>query len=129
MAARVSDLSFRHRKIGHARRQDVRRRFNQYGDVEMVLEKVAGFDGSLVAATDENDAATLQLDGRHRRHGFGRRRKQCGHLWPRTASLTGPSGELADIGKLDRACAPAVRPPRGTQNRFLASASRERAAL
>ncbi len=52
MAAGVSDLSFRHRKIGRSRRRDGRRRFDQHGDVEMVLEQVAGFDGNLVAAAD-----------------------------------------------------------------------------
>ena len=61
MTAGTSDLSFRHRKIRHSRRRDGRRRCDQHGDVEMLLEKVAGFDGNFVAAADQNDAAALQL--------------------------------------------------------------------
>src|SRR5229473_7130097 len=56
MTAGVSDLSFRYRKIGVSRRRDRRRRFNQDGDIEMVLEQVASFDSRLIAAADEDDA-------------------------------------------------------------------------
>ena len=72
-----SDLSLCHRKIGCSRRRDGRRRFDQHGDVKVVLEQIAGFDGDLAAAADQNDAAALQHNEWYGRHGFGRHRKQC----------------------------------------------------
>ena len=67
MTAGVSDLALRHGKIRPSRRRDGRGRLDQHGDVQMVLEQMAGFDGGLVAAADEDDAAALQADQRHRR--------------------------------------------------------------
>src|ERR1700732_517253 len=62
VTAGVSDLSFGYRKIGVSRRRERRRRFNQDGDIKMLLEQVASFDSHLIAAADENDAAALQFD-------------------------------------------------------------------
>ena len=48
-------------EFGAARRRDGGRRLEQHGDVEVVLEQIAGFDGALVAAVDENDALAFQM--------------------------------------------------------------------
>jgi hypothetical protein len=92
MTPGISDLPFRHWKIGHSRRNDRRRRLDQHGDVEMILEQVAGFDGGLVAAADENDTAAFELDDRYGRRGFRCNSKQRGHFGPaRSASLDHPA--------------------------------------
>src|ERR1700692_1560650 len=62
MTPGISDLYFRHWEIVYSRRRDVRGRFDQHGDVKMVFEEIAGFDGNFVAAADENAAAAFQFD-------------------------------------------------------------------
>ena len=45
-------LAFRHRKYGAAWRRNGSRRLDQYGNVEMILEQVAGLDRGLVSTAD-----------------------------------------------------------------------------
>ena len=91
----------------------------------MVLEQVAGFDGGFVAAADQDDAAALELNEGHGRHGLGRRRQQRRHLWPGLGSLAGPSGRLSNIGKLDRSGAASFRCRFGKNGCFLRTSDRQ----
>nr|WP_244642965.1 hypothetical protein [Bradyrhizobium symbiodeficiens] len=68
----------------------------------MVLQQIAGLDRGLVAAVDQDDSAALQLDHFHGRGDFSRGSQQRGHLRPRALGVIGPSGGLADVGKLYR---------------------------
>ena len=96
------NLALRYRKDGGAWRCDGCRRLDQDGDVEMVLEQVAGLDRRLVATADENDPVALQFDRGRRWRRLGRGCQQRSHLWPGSTGLTGPSSGLANVGKLNR---------------------------
>ena len=62
MALGRADVPLHNRKLRAARRGDSRRRLEQHGDVEVILEQIAGLDRALVAAVDENDALALDID-------------------------------------------------------------------
>src|SRR5258708_12894496 len=119
------DLALRHRKIVDARGHDGCGRFDQNRDVEMILEQFAGVDSGLAAGADQEAAAALQFDKRRIWRRLGRRRKQCRHFRPGLRSLAGPSGGLADIGKLDRTRASSLRGYVGKQRRFLGARDRD----
>src|SRR6202162_4836050 len=95
MALGISHPSFCYRKNARSRRCDGRRWLNQHGDVEMVLEQIARFNGGLVAPTDENDAVAFQCEGWRSRRWLGCGRKQRCHFRPGSSRLTGPSGGLS----------------------------------
>jgi hypothetical protein len=126
MAAGLSDFSLRYREIRPSRRHDRRRRFNQHGDVQMILEQVAGLDGHFVAPADENNTAALQVDDGHRWRGFGGCREQCRHFWPGLSGFTRPPGGLADIDELNRIGAATFRGYIGKQRGLLGASDRQR---
>ncbi len=68
----------------------------------MLLQQVASLDRGLVAAVDQDDPAAFQLDHRRGCGDFGRGGQQRGHLRSRAVGIAGPSGGLADVGKLYR---------------------------
>ena len=126
VTAGVPDLSLRHRKVGPSRWSDRRRGLDQYRDVQMVLEQLACLDRGLVAAADEDDAAALQVDQRHRRRGLGRGRQQRRHFRPRLRRFTGPSRGLAEVDELNWRCASTFRGRIGKQRRLLRASDRQR---
>src|ERR1700730_3911195 len=125
MAFGVSDFSPRYRKLGYSRRYDRGGRFNQNGDVEMILEQVCGLGRPLLAAENQNDACAFELDERYSRYRFRRRREQCGHFRACSVGFTGPPGRLPNIGKLDRSFTTTFCRNVGKQTSFLRAGDRE----
>ena len=129
MARCAPNGALRHGKFGARGGAMVAGGFDQHGDVEMVLEQIAGFDCALVAAVDQDDAIALQLDRRRRWRRFGGRREQRCHLRSGSGGVARPAGRLADVGELYGMCAAGFRRRFGKQRRFLGAGDRERAVL
>ena len=102
MSLDTGDPTLCNRTVGATWRRDHGWWRNQHGDVEMLLQQIASLNGGLVAAVDQDDPAAFQLDHWRRCRDFGRGGQQRCHLRPSAVGVTGPSGGLADIGKLYR---------------------------
>ena len=110
-------------------RRDGRRRLDQDRDVEMVLQEIAGFDGLLAAAIDENDAFAFQADDGRVRQGFVCRRQKRGHLRSRLGGVARPAGRLADIDILNGSGAPESCRRLDEARGFLRATDRQRRVL
>src|SRR5207244_12633901 len=97
---------------------------NDDADVKVIGEQPAGFDRSLVAAIDQDDALARHIDERKIRRRLARGSEKGRHLRSRLSSFCGPTGGLAQVHEIDRlrtlACL--IR----KQRNFLRAAYRER---
>ncbi len=124
MALGRFDRALHHRKIGDARRRQTLRARDQHGDVEMIRQQLAGFDGAFVAAIDQRDAFAVEADIGNFGQRLGRNREQRRHLRPGRGGVRRPAGGFAHVDEGDRAGS--LAGDFGEQRRLLGAADGDR---
>ena len=105
MALGGADRALHHRKLGDPRRDHGRRRLDQHGNVEMILQQVARFDRLLVAAVDEENAFAVEAHEGHGGSFLRGCRNERRHLGSGGCRLFRPAGGFADVDERDAAVA------------------------
>ena len=95
-------------------------------DVEVIGEQFAGFDRSLVAAIDQDDAFARQLTSGKSGVGSAAAASKAAIFGPACAPSVGPAGRLAEVDEID---GPARSPASSVEQRSLLGAADDQRSL